>query len=308
MNRRFITMVKQAEPSTIGDVFVIQPYLNVFVYGKVIDIHRFPNTGIEGNPLIVITRAVTRGINKNLVINTQDILIEPFICNKYDFRDGNLMIIRNDKLSPVDEVKYGYMNTTLDLDTRKLEVTGQAMNPEGKPLGYEPEYIVRVGILGSISLFIEEIYNFIDNCSDVLQKLNIEPYTDFADEIAKTSKKHIAAQTEINEINSKITPFLWVNAGRVSVIFNTGDEFRESIFETSDREGSGYDWEALAKVFIIERAPELKGKIKYDSEAGMFCALGSKKALKEFAYAFRDFCEDKTAMMDLLSRAEFKGE
>jgi hypothetical protein len=50
--------------------------------------------------------------------------------------------------------------------------------------------------------------------------------------------------------------------------------------------------------------PELKGKFRYDSEAGMFCALGSKKALKEFAVAFRQFCSDESAMRELLTKVK----
>lgn len=108
---------------------------------------------------------------------------------------------------------------------------------------------------------------------------------------------------------SKIAPFFWVDYDEdsASVCLDAGG-YKDEIFAMrADEgfEGSGYDWNSLAIVFLEEKAPELKGSINLDSEAGMFCAYSSsKEALAKFAIAFKNMCEDEETMKDLFSRAE----
>ena len=98
-----------------------------------------------------------------------------------------------------------------------------------------------------------------------------------------------------------IKPFFWVEHEKsVSVCLNVG-EYKAEIFQTREEEGfegSGYDWGSLAKVFLEE-------VVKFDPEAGMFCAYSSNHdALKSFIIAFKEACENETLIQDLFSRAE----
>lgn len=109
-------------------------------------------------------------------------------------------------------------------------------------------------------------------------------------------------------INQVINPFFWVeHDNSVSVCLNAGS-FKQEIFETrADEgfEGNGYDWTSLAKVFLEERYADLINEVKFDPEAGMFCAYSSNsEILKTFILAFKDACENKALIQDLFSRAE----
>jgi hypothetical protein len=92
-----------------------------------------------------------------------------------------------------------------------------------------------------------------------------------------------------------------------SLILNVGD-YKTEIFEKRKNEGfegNGYDWESLAKVFLNEKLLDLKDKIGFDSEGSMFCTYSKDlKALKKFAVAFYNACENKVLIEDLFSRAE----
>ena len=72
-------------------------------------------------------------------------------------------------------------------------------------------------------------------------------------------------------------------------------------------DGSGYDWNALARVFIMEIMPELSGIIKFDSESSMFCVYSEEKeAVFKFAAAFHTMCENESLMKKLFSKAKLE--
>lgn len=109
-------------------------------------------------------------------------------------------------------------------------------------------------------------------------------------------------------VDKQIAPFKIIRLEEsTSVILNVG-EYRNEIFaerEEEGFEGNGYDWESLAVVFLNEKMPELKQKIRFDPEASMFCAYSKdEQALEKFAVAFHSMCEDTEQMRDLFSRAE----
>ena len=111
-----------------------------------------------------------------------------------------------------------------------------------------------------------------------------------------------------NEFTDEIAPFFWVDhEDSSSVCLNVG-EYLQEVFDTRSEEGfegSGYDWESLAKVFLEEKMPDLIGKVKFDPESSMFCAYSENAAaLREFVAGFKNACEDKALILDLFSRAE----
>ena len=110
-------------------------------------------------------------------------------------------------------------------------------------------------------------------------------------------------------IEQSIAPFKIVyHEKSTSVIMSEVGTYKQPIFdERADEgfQGSGYDWQSLAEVFLEEKLPQLKDKIRMDSESSMFCAYSAdKNALEEFAVKFHAACEDDAVMRDLFSRAE----
>lgn len=110
------------------------------------------------------------------------------------------------------------------------------------------------------------------------------------------------------DFHQEIAPFVWVeHDASVSVCLEAGGYLQE-VFDTRADDGfigNGYDWESLAIVFLSEKCPDLKGKINFDPEAGMFCAYSNdKEALVAFIRRFKAACEDKLLILDLFSRAE----
>ncbi|MEY8761084.1 immunity 51 family protein [Chryseobacterium tongliaoense] len=113
---------------------------------------------------------------------------------------------------------------------------------------------------------------------------------------------------DINDFKAMIKPFFWVEHNNsFSVCLNAGD-YKPEIFETRAEEGfegNGYDWASLAQGFLDEKKPDLSEDIKFDPEAGMFCAYSSNaESLKEFISEFKKACEDDAVIQDLFSKAK----
>ena len=105
-----------------------------------------------------------------------------------------------------------------------------------------------------------------------------------------------------------VKPFKIVSSpSSISCILPVGS-YKKHIFEErrdEGFEGNGYDWTALAMVFVEETMPEMEDMIKFDPEADMFCVYSLNVwALQEFAVKFHGLCEDEARMRRLFSRAE----
>lgn len=109
-------------------------------------------------------------------------------------------------------------------------------------------------------------------------------------------------------IIDNIRPFFWVSHENHNSVCLDANTYKQEIFNSREEdgfEGNGYDWTSLAKVFLDEQKPELKKDIRFDPEAGMFCAYSSNEnALKDFIISFKDTCENDQIILDLFSRAE----
>ncbi|MDO5432914.1 Imm51 family immunity protein [Eubacterium sp.] len=84
-------------------------------------------------------------------------------------------------------------------------------------------------------------------------------------------------------------------------------DYLHDVFNTRADEyfqGSGYDWNSLAKVFLKEKRPELSEKMTFDSEGDLFCVRSDdENALKAFIIDFKKACDNRTLILDLFSRA-----
>ena len=58
-------------------------------------------------------------------------------------------------------------------------------------------------------------------------------------------------------------------------------------------QGTGFDWDQLAKRYVEEQAPALKGKLEFDSQEDLFSVYArDEAALRTFIRGFREACED----------------
>ena len=110
------------------------------------------------------------------------------------------------------------------------------------------------------------------------------------------------------DFKESIKPFFWVEYQKGASLCLSSLNYKAEIFDSRADEGflgNGYDWESLARVFLEEKMPELDGIVNFDPEADMFCAYSSDtEALKGFALAFKEACENRELITDMFSRAE----
>lgn len=107
----------------------------------------------------------------------------------------------------------------------------------------------------------------------------------------------------------KIEPFRWTSNDEQSTLYlEAGNGYLEEVFASRADEGflgNGYDWEALAEIFLAEIYEGEDDSFEFDSEADTFVVYSENgKSLAEFALAFKEACEDADLIADLFSRAE----
>ena len=109
----------------------------------------------------------------------------------------------------------------------------------------------------------------------------------------------------------KIEPFKWTaDEDQYTLYLEAGNGYLSEMFETRKEEGfigNGYDWEALAEIFLAEVYEGEDDSFEFDSEADTFVVYSEDgKSLSDFALAFKDACEDADLIADLFSRAELR--
>jgi hypothetical protein len=130
---------------------------------------------------------------------------------------------------------------------------------------------------------------------------------------------------ELSRFQEGNRAFFWVDHGdgSASLNLNTSNRYKNEVFATRSGEGfrgNGYDWESLALVFLEERMwdfvgkvefdPETRvsrGKVRFDSEGGIFSVYSEPPdvdILAEFALEFKAACENDALVADLFSRAK----
>lgn len=92
--------------------------------------------------------------------------------------------------------------------------------------------------------------------------------------------------------------------GRFSLCF---DDFRMPsvpLFESRGLQGGGYTWEAVVSSLVKLKRPDLEPDLTYDSEAGMFVALGSRESLKGVATLIQKAIADPALLRDAVDHAD----
>ncbi len=79
---------------------------------------------------------------------------------------------------------------------------------------------------------------------------------------------------------------------------------REDVFKEKNREGNGYDWTSVARTLLKTKLSGLVASIKFDSEAGMFSAIGSVEDLKQLAAEMKKAFDDENILREILAISE----
>ena len=92
--------------------------------------------------------------------------------------------------------------------------------------------------------------------------------------------------------------------GRYSLCLDDFRMPRVALFDERVLQGGGYTWEALADSLARLRRPELVDGLSYDSEAGMFVAIGTRPTLIALAHLIQKAMDDETLLRAALDAAD----
>ena len=109
----------------------------------------------------------------------------------------------------------------------------------------------------------------------------------------------------------KIEPFKFTSDDeQYTFSLDIDDGYLADLFKTREEDGfvgNGYDWEALAEIFLAEVYEGDDDSFEFDSEAGAFIVYSEDgNSLADFALAFKETCEESERIADLFSRAELR--
>jgi hypothetical protein len=92
--------------------------------------------------------------------------------------------------------------------------------------------------------------------------------------------------------------------GRYSLCLDDFRMPRVALFDERGLQGGGYTWEALADSLARLRRPELVDGLSYDSEAGMFVAIGTRPTLIALAHLLQEAMDDEALLRAALDAAD----
>jgi hypothetical protein len=92
--------------------------------------------------------------------------------------------------------------------------------------------------------------------------------------------------------------------GRYSLCLDDFRMPRVALFDERGLQGGGYTWEALADSLARLRRPELVDGLSYDSEAGMFVAIGTRPTLVALAHLLQEAMDDEALLRAALDAAD----
>lgn len=91
--------------------------------------------------------------------------------------------------------------------------------------------------------------------------------------------------------------------GERSLALDAGGLAADAAVIASGHEPNGYFWEGLVRFAW----PDIAERVNFDSEAGMFCAVGSSNDLARLKTAVESVITSPEAVRDIIARAEASG-
>ncbi|MFD5615140.1 Imm51 family immunity protein [Kitasatospora sp. NPDC127060] len=92
-------------------------------------------------------------------------------------------------------------------------------------------------------------------------------------------------------------------AGKHSLTFDVGRLAADAAVADAGHEPNGYFWEGLVQFAW----PDIAERLDFDSEAGMFCVVGSPSDLAQLRTALEPVIASPDAVRDIIERAETSG-
>ena len=254
-------LIKRKRPKLCrGDVFIVNLFEDIYFYGVVL------NTGIDDSFMgrnlvsVCILKKYSKGMTEFLKVEslkTKDILIRPSIISRAYWSNG-FFYNTGENINGSIDIDYGFYS-----NPEKAYV-----DEYGKKLEYPPEVKVSFGITTMIGIGIMLRYELIIDDS-FMEEEDREAFRRYIDEAVS----YVPPQKEPSEFDKSIAPFEFEKEhGRRYCVTLEDFEKLRYIFtgKDSDIEGNGYEWEEVMKLFVKDRFSDIRKRIKFDSEAGMF--------------------------------------
>ncbi|MBC2875566.1 MULTISPECIES: Imm51 family immunity protein [Streptomyces] len=91
--------------------------------------------------------------------------------------------------------------------------------------------------------------------------------------------------------------------GEHSLTLDAGGLVADAAVAAAGHEPNGYFWEGLVRF----ACPDIAERLEFDSEAGMFCAIGSPSDLARLKTAVESVITRPEAVRDIIARARTSG-
>ena len=207
-----------------------------------------------------ILKKYSKGMTEFLKVESlkaEDILIGPSIISRAYWSNGFFYNTGENINSSID-IDYGFYS-----NPEKAYV-----DEYGKRLEYPPKVKVSFGITTMIGIGIMLRYELIIDDSFMSEE-DREAFRRYIDE----ASSYVPPQKEPSEFDKSIAPFEFEkeHGRRYCVTLEDFEKLRYIFtWKDSDIEGNGYEWEEVMKLFVKDRFSDIRKRIKFDSEAGMF--------------------------------------
>lgn len=254
-------LIKRKRPKLCrGDVFVMNLFEGIYFYGVVL------NTGIDDSFMgrnlvsVCILKKYSKGMTEFLKVEslkTEDILIRPSIISRAYWSNG-FFYNTGENINGSIDIDYGFYS-----NPEKAYVDEYGTKLESPP---EIKNFFALTTMTGISSKMR--YELIIDDSFMSEE-DREAFRRYIDEAVS----YVPPQKEPSEFDKSIAPFEFEkeHGRRYCVTLEDFEKLRYIFsWKDSDIEGNGYEWEEVMKLFVKDRFSDIRKRIKFDSEAGMF--------------------------------------
>ena len=256
-------LIKRKRPKLCkGDVFVTNLFDDTYYYGVVL------NAGIDVHPLgsnlvcVCLIRKYSRGTGATdflqvKSLKTEDILIKPCIVSRAYWSNG-FFYNTGENINGSIDIDYGFYS-----NPEKAYV-----DEYGTKFDSPPEIKNFFALTTMTGISSKMRYELIIDDS-FMEEEDREAFRRYIDEAVS----YVPPQKEPSEFDKSIAPFEFEkeHGRRYCVTLEDFEKLRYIFtWKDSDIEGNGYEWEEVMKLFVKDRFSDIRKRIKFDSEAGMF--------------------------------------
>ena len=292
-------LIKRKRPKLCkGDVFVTNLFDDTYYYGVVL------NAGIDVHPLgsnlvcVCLIRKYSRGTGATdflqvKSLKTEDILIKPCIVSRAYWSNG-FFYNTGENINGSIDIDYGFYS-----NPEKAYV-----DEYGTKFDSPPEIKNFFALTTMTGISSKMRYELIIDDSFMSEE-DREAFRRYIDEAVS----YVPLQKEPSEFDKSIAPFEFEkeHGRRYCVTLEDFEKLRYIFtWKDSDIEGNGYEWEEVMKLFVKDRFSDIRKRIKFDSEAGMFymyCSDGDM--LKEVISRFVEELK-ATGLKEYVEKIDFE--